>query len=186
MCSSMCSSANARARACALFSHCARAAHQYSASIKPTFKICAALINTSICAPPKIALSNINDVTRLDRQRKLKSTMRWKQFFVDPRLFENTFSMNLEKQSKDGVLHYSLTKATDFKSMFSMLQRANPGDKPMQCGTTWNLNLWRRKLNLKSETERLREGSQSKRIGEQRWWVVSRQTSGSVADHVPP
>ena len=66
-------SANARAAAlaCALFSHCARATHQYSASIKPTFKISKALINTSICAPPKIAFLDINDDTRnrIDKEK---------------------------------------------------------------------------------------------------------------------
>ena len=74
----LCSAANARpaALACALFSHCARGAHQYWASIKPTFKISQALINTSICAPPKINLSNIIAMMTTQLKRNLRGSSR--------------------------------------------------------------------------------------------------------------
>lgn len=100
----LCSAANARpaALACALFSHCARAPHQYSASIKPTFKIGKALINTSICAPPKIAFSNINDVTQSDYKENLSQQWGAKDesssLWIYGSLFHvNIFSMILVK-----------------------------------------------------------------------------------------
>ena len=90
--------------------------------------------------------------------------MRWKQFFVDPRLFENTFSMNLEKQScsisENDLLHYSLkSHRRDINSMFNMFNNVILSQTQEMEERIFN--------HLKSETERSREAKEPGNKGDE-------------------
>ena len=155
--------ARQRARACSLFSHCAPSPHQYSASIKPTFKMCRLWLTLQYVLRQKWPFQT--SMMSLNRINKENLSQQWarpkmKTVLCGSSPYENTISMSLVKRSyyiaKDDSLHDSLNEA--------ILRLICYRGKPLKY--IQQLELYLRKVAT--------QGSQSKTVGQQWWGVVSR------------